>query len=538
MKKQFRKKMVLALLAAALTLTACSGSGGSAAPKTTETQSVSETTASAETQVQETTPAVPSSGRTDIIAAVASDIQSMDPAAGVDSPSALLNKHIYNGLVKIDDNKKVVGDLAESFEIVDDVTYKFKLKEGILFHNGEELKASDVKFTLERCKTMPKAMSNADAIDHVSVEGDYECTVHLSRPYPSLLYVLNDTSMKIVSEKAVTEAGENYGEDPVGTGPFKFKEWLPNDHWTLERFDDYFEGPAMATSITTRIIPESSARCIALETGEVDVILSVAATDAQNIENNSDLVLESHPAASVEYLAMNTQKDALSDVRVRQAITYALDRQEFLDVIIEGRGEVATSFIAKTLPGWNEDVQPYPQDIGKAKELLKEAGYGDGLDLTIYVSGDVRSRSAQIAQAQLKEVGINLDINTCEWGAFQDAINKGEHDLLILGWTNTTCDPEYSIAPLFHSKNCGKGGNRAFLNDEKLDSMIDAASMETDEETRLSEYKEIQKYLEELCPWVPLYTKYDMVGRRVDLKGFEYNKNTAIHTLTNCHYEN
>ena len=99
----------------------------------------------------------------------------MDPAAGVDSPSALLNKHIYNGLVKIDENKQVVSDLAESFEMVDDVTYKFRLKEGVLFHNGEELKASDVKFTLERCKTMPRAMSNAAAIDHVSVEGDYEC---------------------------------------------------------------------------------------------------------------------------------------------------------------------------------------------------------------------------------------------------------------------------------------------------------------------------------------------------------------------------
>ena len=424
---------------------------------------------------------------------------------------------------------ETAGDLAESFEMVDDKTYKFKLREGVKFHNGEELKASDVKFSLERAKIMPKAMSNASAIDHVSVEGDYDLTIHLSRPYPSLLYVLNDTSMKILSEKAVTEAGETYGEEPIGTGPFMFKEWGPNDHWTLVRFDDYFDGPATATSITNRIIPEGSARTIALETGEIDVILTVDPVDAANVEANDELVLESWPSASVEFMAFNTTKKGLDDVRVRQAITYAMNRQEFVDTIVEGRGEVASSFIAKTLPGWNEEVQPYPQDLEKAKELLAEAGYGDGLDLKMYVSGDVRNRTAQVVQAQLAQIGVNVDINVYEWGTFQDAINAGEHELLILGWTNTTCDPEYSVTPLFHSKNCGMNGNRAYLRDEKVDQMIDAASMETDRETRLQTYRDLQVRLNELCPWVPLYYKSNMVGRRADLKGFQFNKNTAPH---------
>ncbi len=532
-----RRTAAALFLAASMLLSAC----GSGVQQDNGTEAAAETAGSgtAEQTAGETAKeaAQAGDGRRDIIAANSSDIQSMDPAAGVDSPSAILNKHIYNGLTKIDENKEVVGDLAESFEMVDDVTYKFKLREGVKFHNGEELKASDVKFTLERCKTMPKAMSNASAIDHVTVEGDYDLTVHLNKPYPSLQYILNDTSMKILSEKAVTEAGESYGENPVGTGPFKFKEWVPNDHWTLERFDDYFDGPAEAASITMRIIPEGSARCIALETGEIDLTINVDPTDAVNIESNPDLMLESHPSSSVEYLALNTQKEALSDVRVRPAIAYALNRQEFVDTIVEGRGEVANSFIAKTIPGWNEELEPYPQDVEKAKELLAEAGYGDGLSLKIYVSGDVRNRSAQVVQAQLKEAGIDVDINVYEWGAFQDSINAGEHDMLILGWTNTTCDPEYSTTPLFHSKNCGIGGNRAFLQDETLDAMIDAASVQTDNEKRLQEYKDIQVYLKELCPWVPLYYKSDMVGRRADLKGFEFNQNTAIHYLGNCHYE-
>lgn len=384
---------------------------------------------------------------------------------------------------------------------------------------------------------MPKAMSNASAIDHVSVDGDYEVTIHLSNPCPAFLYILNDTSMKILSEKAVTEAGDTYGEAPIGTGPFMFKEWVPNDHWTLVRFDDYFDGPATATSITTRIIPEGSARTIALETGEIDVILAVDPVDAVNIENCKDLVLESWPAPSVEFMAMNTTKKGLDDVRVRQAINYATNRQEFVDTIVEGRGEVATSVVAKTVPGWNEDVKPYPQDLEKAKELLAEAGYENGLDLKMYVSGEVRSRAAQVVQAQLAQVGINVDINVYEWGAFQDAINAGEHDLLILGWVNTTCDPAYSVTQLFHSRNCGMSGNRAYLKDDKVDEMIDAAAVETNQEKRLQIYKDLQVRLNELCPWVPLYYKYSMVGRRADLKGFKFNKNTSFHYLGDCYYE-
>ena len=466
------------------------------------------------------------------------DLSPVWPALGRLREAAMDLEASMEGQEHTDDAiMETAGDLAESFEMVDDKTYKFKLREGVKFHNGEELKASDVKFSLERAKTMPKAMSNASAIDHVSVEGDYDLTIHLSRPYPSLLYVLNDTSMKILSEKAVTEAGETYGEEPIGTGPFMFKEWVPNDHWTLVRFDDYFDGPATATSITNRIIPEGSARTIALETGEIDVILTVDPVDAANVEANDELVLESWPSASVEFMAFNTTKKGLDDVRVRQAITYAMNRQEFVDTIVEGRGEVASSFIAKTLPGWNEEVQPYPQDLEKAKELLAEAGYGDGLDLKMYVSGDVRNRTAQVVQAQLAQIGVNVDINVYEWGAFQDAINAGEHELLILGWTNTTCDPEYSVTPLFHSKNCGMNGNRAYLRDEKVDEMIDAASMETDREKRLQTYRDLQVRLNELCPWAPLYYKSNMVGRRADLKGFQFNKNTALHYLGDCYFE-
>ena len=176
--------------------------------------------------------------------------------------------------------------------------------------------------------------------------------------------------------------------------------------------------------------------------------------------------------------------------------------------------------------------------------LLRQEGYrvapfkSQNMALNSFITAEgLEMGRAQVVQAQLAQIGVNVDINVYEWGAFQDAINAGEHELLILGWTNTTCDPEYSVTPLFHSKNCGMNGNRAYLRDEKVDEMIDAASMETDREKRLQTYRDLQVRLNELCPWVPLYYKSNMVGRRADLKGFQFNKNTALHYLGDCYFE-
>ena len=177
MRKRMYGKLTALALAGAMVLSGCGQSGGNSGTSTADSKAETSASSGAETSSEKKPESI---GRTDIISANSSDIRSMDPQVGVDSPSATLNYHIYNGLIKIDDNREPVGDLAESFEIVDDTKYKFKLRKGVKFHNGDELKASDVKFSLERAKTMPKAMSNASAIDHVSVDGDYEA-IHMEK---------------------------------------------------------------------------------------------------------------------------------------------------------------------------------------------------------------------------------------------------------------------------------------------------------------------------------------------------------------------
>ena len=325
-------------------------------------------------------------------------------------------------------------------------------------------------------------------------------------------------------------------DNVLGSGEFTVTEWVPNDHYILTKNEKYWGTEPIATSITVRVIPEGSARTIALEAGEVDLVWNVDPTDCANVEANSDVTLLSQPSSSIEYLGMNTTKEKFSDERVRQAINYALDKQTFVDTIVEGRGTVANSYINSTIPGWSEEEEAYPYDPEKAKELLAEAGYPNGFECSLYVNGDVRTRSAQIVQAQLAEVGITVDISTYEWGAFLDSLNAGDHEMFILGWSNTSFDADGSTYQLFYSENHGATGNRAFLTDEKVDELIIAAQKESDDTKRMGLYKELQDRLHEISPWCPLYYKYDNVGVRADLKGFKLHKG-AQHYLGNCHYE-
>lgn len=544
MRKRRIKPIMAATLAAMMMLTACGSQAGQSAATTGGTASTTEkeqTTSESTTAGTTAGAAEAGSGkitRDEIIIGGKADIKSTDPAGQSDVYSGLLVRHLYNGLLKIDaDGTTVVGDLAESFEIVDDLTYHFVLKKGVKFHDGTELKASDVKFTLERARDMASTKSIAVYFDTITVDNDYEVTLKLNKPSAAMLYLLTGTNMKIVSEKAVTEAGDKYVEQPIGTGPFKFVEWVPNDHWVIERNDDYFGEKPLASKITCRAIVEESSRVIALETGEIDMALDIAETEAANVEANPDLVLEYGPSPSIEYIGLNFQNEYLSNQKVRQAIAHALDLQVFIDTIVEGRGEIANTCIGKTIPGWDSELEPFTYDPELSKQLLAEAGYPDGFEIKINVSSDIRNRAAQIIQAQLKEIGITVDINMYEFGAFLDMLQNGDDEMFILGWSNGNVDPERSTTALFHGDYTGKNGNNySFMQDDELDAILDAASSELDNGKRMELYKDAQAKLQELVPIIPLYYKQNLNGRRANLKGFVFDKNVS-HYYGNLHYE-
>ena len=400
MKKRTAARSMAALMGAAMVLTACGG-GNTTAPTTGASSGGETQTASESAESGKIT-------KTDIVVGQASDIVTLDPAGQQDTTSGVLMKHAYSTLLDVDNEGKVVPDLAESYEMKSDTEYVFKLREDACFWDGTPVTAQDVKFSLDRAKGMPKTKSNTSKIEEVTVNGDHEVTIKLTEPYAAFKTIVTQHNLSILSEKAVTEAGDSYGDvdNLLGSGPFKVTEWVPNDHYTLVRNDNYWGEMPIATSITCRVIPEGSARTIALEAGEIDVVWSVDPTDCANVESNPDVKLLSQPSTGIDYVGMNTQKEKFSDKRVRQAINYALDKQAFVDTIIEGRGLVANSYINAAIPGWTDEVEAYPYDPEKAKELLAEAGYPDGFECSIFVNGDLRTRSAQILQAQLADVGI------------------------------------------------------------------------------------------------------------------------------------
>ena len=476
-------------------------------------------------------------GKTDITVAMGADIVTLDPAGQQDTTTAVVIKHAYSTLLDISDEGELVPDLAESYELVNDTDFVFKLREDAVWSDGTPVTANDVKFTFDRAKNMPKTKSNTSKVKEVVVDNEHQVTIKLTEPYAPFNTIVASSNLSIVQEAAVTAAGEAYGDadNIVTSGPFTVKEWVPNDHYTLEKNANYWGEEPITTSITVRVIPEGSARAIALETGEVDLVWGVDPTDCSNIEANSDVKLLSQPSSSIEYLGMNMTKEHFKDQKVRQAINYAIDKQALVDTIVEGRGTVANSYINNTIPGWTDEVEAYPYDPAKAKELLTEAGYPDGFSCQLWVNGDVRTRSAQMVQAQLAEIGITVDISTMEWGAFLDALNAGEHEMFILRWSNSSFDADSSTYQLFHSANHGATGNRAFMTDATVDELITKAAQENDNEKRMEYYKELQIYLHDLSPWCPFYYKNDNVGVRADLQGFKLHKG-ASHYLGNCHY--
>lgn len=510
------------IMAAAVGLTACSGSQQE--PEEAVTEATGETGQEAENGADEAEPAENSgssdSEKTDIVIAAATEAVTLDPQGGWDGASLYVLRQLYNGLVKLDSNLEVVGDLAESWEFTSDTSVTFKLKQGVKFHNGEEMTAEDVVYSIERAQNSAKVMTFAANIESVVADDDYTVTINTTIPYAPLMSNLCHTACSIVSKTAAEEAGDNFSAAPVGTGPFKFVEWISGDRIVLERNEDYFAGEVLPSTLTFKLMSEDSSRTIALETGEADMNLVVAATDAERIENSEDVELVVSMSPKIQYVSMNQKVEPFNNKLVRQAINYAIDRDAINLVSTNGYGVVTDSVMNNQIKGYTDDVVHYEYNPEKAKELLAEAGYPDGFTTSVLVYGNARSTEAQLIQGNLSEIGITLDITTMESTALLEQINNGDYEMFIMSYNNTTGDPDTSLYMLFNSTVPASSGNRSFTNIPEVDEKLEAARVETDEEARMQLYAEVQQILTDEAVWVPLYSIPNLVGVRSGLEGF------------------
>lgn len=533
------KKRIALMLSFAFILIAIVGCGGDKT-ETTETAPAesTETEDKAKDEDKKDEPATAAEGG-ELIVGQGADPKSLDPHGTNDQPSSRVSKQIYNTLVNQNENMEAEPGLAESWEISDDGVYTFKLREGVMFHNGEELKASDVAFTLKRGVESTHVGHIIGMLDPEKIEvvDDYTIKLGTKEPFAPLLAHLAHTATAILNEKAVEEFGEDYGQNPVGTGPFKFENWVSGDSVTLARFDDYFEGPAKVEKITFRAIPENTNRTIELETGGIHIAYDIPPTDVTRVEENSDLLLERNMNLSCTYIGFNCEKEPFNDPKVRQAINYALDMDNIVEAVYQGVGKPASGPLGSLVWAANTNLEPYGYNIEKAKELLAEAGYPDGFSTSIWTNENKqRTDIAEIAQNQLKQIGIDVKVEQLEWGAYLDKTAAGEHDMFILGWVTVTGDPDYGLYPLFHSSQHGDAGNRTFYTNEEVDKLLDLGRTSVDEKERENAYMAVQEIVREDAPWVFVWNGEDLTGLRNNIEGFK-NHPAGHHKLYNVSFK-
>ncbi|MCL1949303.1 MAG: glutathione ABC transporter substrate-binding protein [Turicibacter sp.] len=467
------------------------------------------------------------------------DPVTLDPHGTNDLVSAVVQNIIFERLVYLNPAGELEPSLATGWTRIDDRTYEFTIRQDVYFHNGLPMTVEDVAFSLKRAATATVIAPILGEIDPESIEIMDEETIRVGtfEPFVPLLAHLSHTGGNIVSQAAVEYYGERFGQHPVGTGAFKFVEWLAGDFIMLSRFEDYYGDAPHMDFVEFRNVPEAANRLIELETGEAHIALNIAPNDIPRLESDPNLELYRGTNLRTHYMGMNTTSGPLQDVRVRQAINYAINAEDIIAGILEGVGTLSTGPISQDVWGANPDLVPYAHNPERGRELLAEAGYADGFTTTLWVDVDVtRQAIATVIRNQLLEIGITAELQVVEWATLLEATSAGNHDLFILGWTSVTLDADYGIFPLFHSSHTGAGGNRAFYNNPEVDRLLELARAESDEARRLAYYHEIQEIIVHDAPWAFLYVGEAVIGMNANLRGFQPNPN-GHHRVTDVWFE-
>lgn len=474
-----------------------------------------------------------------LIVGQGADAASLDPHATNDQPSARVMKQIYETLVNQNESMELEPGLAESWTQIDDLTFEFKLKSGVKFHNGEEMTANDVKFTLQRALGSSQVAHIVGAIDGDNIEVIDNTTIRVStkEPFAPLLAHLAHSATGILNEKAVTEAGEDYGQNPVGTGAFKFKFWENGDYIDLERFDDYHGTNARVASVRFRNLSDNTTRTVELETGGVHIAYDIQPTDLARVESNSELELLRDMNLATTYIGFNLAKEPYNDVRVRQAINYAIDTASIVTAVYQGMGSPSTGPLGPNVWASHQGLEQYGFDVEKAKELMAEAGLEEGFKTTIWTNDNQqRMDIAEIVQNQLRAINIDTEVRVVEWGAYLDGTAAGEHDMFILGWVTVTGDPDYGLYALFHGDQHGSAGNRTFYTNPRVNQLLDQARVSADPAVREAAYLEAQELIRDDAPWVFTWTGENTTGLHKSVKGFTQHP-AGHHKLINVYFD-
>jgi peptide/nickel transport system substrate-binding protein len=490
---------------------------------------------------------VPSMARAaDLSVALAADVTSIDPHFHNLTPNLNVANHVFETLVTKDARGKLAPALAESWRPIDDLTWEFRLRRGVKFHDGSDFTANDVAFSLDRVPTVPNSPSPFTTymkqITEKQIVDPYTIRLRTATPYPLMP---NDMStIMIVSSRSAKGASTedfNSGKAAVGTGPFRFVRWQKGNRVELARFDGYWGARPQWERVTLRVITSDPTRVASLLSGEVRAIENVPTADLARISKQQDLSVFRIVSHRIMYLHVDSNRDVspfvtdkagkplaknpLKDVRVRRALSKAINRQALVERVMEGAARATGQLMPEGMFGWSPALKPEAYDPDGAKKLLAEAGYPDGFALTLHGPNDRYVNDDQVAQAvaqMLARVGIATRVETMPSAVYFTRANKLEFSLMLVGWGSDTAEASSPLKALLASFSSDKGmgqANRGRYSNAKMDALLSQALATVDDAKREKLLQDATQVAMSDVGIVPLYHQENVWATR---KGVVY----------------
>lgn len=461
------------------------------------------------------------------------DYQTLMPYDWIGGPPARQYFSVVECLYEYNENLEPQPLLAENIDYdQDNLTVTVKLREGVKFHNGEEMKASDAVYSMKYLGKSSYGV-NYPAFDYDNIKAidDYSFVIPLKEIVGPIIDQL--CTIFIFPESNTEQYGDKVGRNMVGTGPFKQGDWVDGDYLTLDRFDDYWGGPSSIKQILMRFIPEASVAQIELETGGVDLNLNVAGTDFLRVKNEEIKGFDAYMGSgiTVNFVQFNCSKPPFDNKLVRQAVAYAVDSQAIVNAAFEGIGDVSWSNFATGSIGYDSkwmDLKAYENNIEKAKELLEEAGYGDGVDILAVVDPTPeRVKTLEIMIPMLEKIGIRMQLQQYDSAAAMDIHTNSNDWNITARRMNLAADPSNDLITLTHPKNTSLGGTSLIRNDQdplawEYAALLDEAATTYDVEERIEIYKQVQEMMMENLWIYPTHVGGEKAVYPSNMKGFWY----------------
>lgn len=485
---------------------------------------------------------MPTAAQADVLTiASGTDIENTNIHVVTSSPSFSVLEHIYEPLFEMNEEGVLEPLLAESIESSGDTSYTITLREGVTFTDGTPFNAEAAKANIdwvldaENGSAFRFLLVVGGEPAEVSVVDEYTLEITTSIPFAPLAAHLSHGSLAMISPAALEQGADFLASNAIGTGPYVLSEWARGEQVTLTRNEEYWgEAPAIGT-LVFKVVQEDGARIIEIESGTVDVAVRVPPADIPRLQANPDLDVVITPGLRTIYVFFNVNSEPFDDVRVRQAVNYAVDKNAIVESLFEGAALASTAPFAPPIFGYSAQT-PYERDVDRARELLAEAGVEEGTTVVLYHPTGRYIQDALVAdaiRAQLAEVGLNVELRTLEWTQYVPYVRRTVEDgndiqFAMLGWGTPTMDADYALYALFHSGEVPPGFNGSFYNNPEVDALLEEARSNLDPAARQAAYDAAIAQIWEDAPWLFLYSEIQVTAIRKNVTGFVVHPDESL----------